>query len=249
MKNIIQMGFFQLLLVFLVPSCSDSSSSSSSGWTEEEYEMFTTQGTNSIGVDPLAYDYGFVVNPSSSGLSFNLSDDADEGVNELSTSELKKCSDHFGEEIVGVQINGNSAHTDMDVGDYIAVKMNGNQSSVNILITNPDAENEETEEAANLEEEGEDLYDVKGICIIASGNKPTANVVINAATVEKVYYMASGNLAAANFEVKEGGEILEFSANISGNAGALTITGDGEYSCDNITDYDSSSTELNASSE
>ena len=60
-------------------------------------------------------------------------------------------------------------------------------------------------------------------------------MIINASSVEKIYYMASGNSAAANFEIKEGSTVSSFGADLTGNAGALVITGDGEYQCDNIT--------------
>ena len=60
-KLLFSFGIYSLVSFQVACSSSSSSSSSDPGWTEEEYQMFTTQGVNSIGVDPLTYDYAFVV--------------------------------------------------------------------------------------------------------------------------------------------------------------------------------------------
>lgn len=146
------------------------------------------------------------------------SEDAE--VEEATEKELAQCSEHFGKTVTGIQISGKESHTDVEPSDLIAVKMSGNRASINLLLT--------------AEEGAEGVPAIEGICLIVSGNKPTANVVINGVTVGKMYYLASGNDSSANVEVKEGASITDLAATLNGNAGQLQITGAGTYNCDAV---------------
>ena len=240
------------LALVIVAACggkSDSDSAPSNGWSAEERLVFENGGGNSLGVAIADFDHALVVsesdNPSAMPLTSDEDEDAettdddddkaeddddgkttaseaegddDEGVAQPTEAEIQKCSDHFGETVKGLQLSGNKATSSIESGDFIAVRLSGNQAAINILLT---------------AKEGEEPT-LKGICIVSSGNKPTANVVLNGVSVDKVLYLASGNGAKAHFEVKDNAKIAAFEAKLSGNVGDLIITGGGEYSCEGI---------------
>lgn len=151
----------------------------------------------------------------------------DEGVKAASESEIAQCSKLFGQKVDGVKISGSSSHVDLSPSQFLAVKMTGNKNSANLLVTvSPD---DDTTGDLNLDDETP--YDIEGLCIIVAGNQPTVNVVVNDAKIGSVYYVATGNGAKANFEVKDGASMHSFKGIVKGNAGSLLITGEGDYSC------------------
>lgn len=95
------------------------------------------------------------------------------------------------------------------------------------------SENSDGSESEGSDDSGGDA-DVQGVCIIAAGNQPQANIVVNGISVGDVYYSAAGNGAEATFEVGAEASLGSFKASMTGNAGALTVTGDGSYSCEDI---------------
>lgn len=142
----------------------------------------------------------------------------EKAVKEPTEAEIAQCSKHFDEDVKGLKISGNKNTAEISKADIVAVRLTGNQSSVNILLTS----------------DGEGTESIKGVCIIATGNKPATNLVLTDVNVGKVVYMASGNSSTAAFEVSEESTMTDFEANLKGKDHSLSVSGDGTYSCEKI---------------
>ena len=153
---------------------------------------------------------------------------------EISDTEIEACSKFFGKKVTGITVSGKKKSVNVQPDHLIAVKLSGNKNSINLLLTSEDfpIEDSDTEKS----------YDLEGICIIASGNQVTTNLVLNGLRVKSVYYQASGNQPSAFIEIKEGAEISTLSSEMKGNSAKLTITGDGIYDCEGITTKGNAST-------
>ena len=110
---------------------------------------------------------------------------------------------------------------DIESGDIIAIKINGNKEQLDLHI---------------MGNEGDSL---KGLCLFLSGNQSKAHLKTNL-RIKGLIYIARGNLSSGHLEIQRPGEISAMHADLAGNSAKLTITGEGSYPCDTILERNAS---------
>ncbi len=95
-----------------------------------------------------------------------------------------------------------------------------------------EAESEETESEEEMPAGEEVLAEgMYGICVFIAGNETKFEASLSGLTIGKIGVIGKGNQPKVEVNVGEGAEVMDLMANLSGNQGSMTITGEGTYPC------------------
>ena len=192
--------------------------------TPSDIVILSEKGDNEIGVSKEEFHLAVLIDPNQQDVRSETFPVGAMGLTsakviQADEADTKKCSGILGKTVNAVKITGTERSIRVDSKNIFAVKLSGNHSSINLLLTN-----------------GLDQDPVKapGVCIIASGNQPVSNIVVNGIELKEVVYIARGNKAKAAFEIRNDASIENFSTSLKGNIGETKIFGEGSYDCQTI---------------
>lgn len=123
------------------------------------------------------------------------------------------CESLLGEPVNWHVVSGNQSQVDLPVSENFAIRVAGNQSTVNINV------------------ESEDGSGIQTLCLRATGNHSQIQVNINT-TVQNIHYRATGHSTNASIVVNSGSSVDGlFNTQLFGNQQSLDVSGEGTYAC------------------
>lgn len=129
-------------------------------------------------------------------------------------AEAGECAGVAGINKDRVKVSGNQKTLTMVPGDAFALKVTGNQNTVNLKMSGdaPGAK-------------------VSAICLFLAGNQSHVTMDVGV-TVGKIYIKARGNKALVEAAVSKDGVIQGLQVDANGNQPSIIMKGEGSYPCD-----------------